>query len=199
MGRTKTNQIYNFYTLRADGKHICKVESCAAAINVRSKQFKFLVCLLMIFLEQGIKSREHYTEAYQTIQREKVKAKPATPCSLTQLKLTDCGASSEVMEACVKLVVEDGVPFKLFRSQNMKKLLSLACNATRDATVITEKKVRDRTKQNADALRLNIRKFLRNRLVSLKVDMATCRGREFIGEKNCLEACKNSQILKFSP
>lgn len=129
---------------------------------------------------------KHYKDkhgaAYKDFLSEKKKLEPsASSSSLIQRKITDFKTSSEVSQLCTNLVVEDGIPLHLFRSRNMNRLTDLACIATKDEAKITDEKIRDKIIQNAEDLRGEIQNLVKKRLISFKVDMASCRGREFIG------------------
>lgn len=100
---------------------------------------------------------------------------------MVQSSTTDIQEST-IMQLCVNLVVLSGVSLDIFSDSNMQNIVSLACKGANENLTITEAKVQEVIKINAAALREQLKVFLKNRFLSFSIDMATCRGREFIRE-----------------
>ena len=86
-------------------------------------------------------------------------------------------AKFDVMGACMKLVTIHGRPLSLIDDEAFRSIVAM----TPQKEIIYAHKVRDRIRAESDIIRQSIQEEIKGKLISLKVDAATCMGRSFLG------------------
>lgn len=101
-----------------------------------------------------------------------------------QQKIAPFFGKSLIMSHCVGLVVKNGRPFSIFKDEDMVSLIQLAKKMLGDTTEINPESVRAAVQVEAENKRKEIRTLLAGKVLSLSLDMATCRQRSFFGKDN---------------
>lgn len=98
--------------------------------------------------------------------------------------MTDFNTISPTMQIAVELAVNKGIPFSTFNDSNMRKLVTLAKKGGNDSSVkvINSENVRSAIQETAKEKRDKMAKLMKNKVISLSADLATCEARSFIGE-----------------
>lgn len=90
------------------------------------------------------------------------------------------------MSYCVGLVVENGRPFSIFEDKYQVALIQLAKDKVGETIEIYPEAVKNAVRVDAENTRKEILALLAGRVLSLSLDMATCRQRSFFGETNII-------------
>lgn len=91
----------------------------------------------------------------------------------------------ELTSACVEIATVNGRPFTVFDDSGFKKLIDPILKGMKttlgDNIVITPSTIRDQVQVAAAEERAQIRESVKGKLISLKLDIATCHDRSFLG------------------
>lgn len=118
--------------------------------------------------------------------------------STKQPKIASYLGKSLIMKLCVGIVVNDGRPFSIFESEDQLALIKLAKLQVGENIEIYPEAVKKALQVEAEDKRKEIRNLITGKLLSLSLDMATCRQRSFFGkEPHLLENPENLFILFF--
>ena len=94
----------------------------------------------------------------------------------------------DLMDACVRLITVHGRPMSLINDKAFRDIIDTVPQRSQTET-INSHTVRDRIMMEANAVRNKIADEINRKLISVKVDAATCMGRSFLGI--------NIQFVKF--
>ncbi|XP_063538085.1 uncharacterized protein LOC134747389 [Cydia strobilella] len=90
--------------------------------------------------------------------------------------------AATVMQYCTELITVHGRPLSIVEDEAFEKILRLIPGLTqRDVNSINVKNVKENIKQQSHDVRFEITKQLNNKLVALKVDVASVKLRRFLG------------------
>lgn len=89
-------------------------------------------------------------------------------------------ATDPNMEDCVELATIHGRPFTLFEDKPMQRILGRATTSSK-STVINSTNVKNAVHLKAEQERAIVKSMIKNKMICLKIDYATCRGRSFFG------------------
>lgn len=103
--------------------------------------------------------------------------------STKQLKIAPLFGKSLIMDHCVGLAVNSGRPFSIFKDKDFIALIKLSKLQAGDKTEIYPDAVKRAVQAEAVIKRKEIRNLLTGKVISLSLDMATCRHRSFFGER----------------
>lgn len=134
----------------------------------------------------SVKNRESLMKKTVSVKRKQEQNKQMSSKKSKQLKITDYSSCPAIMSLCVELAVVGGRPFKMFGDRAFGELVRFAKAGCGDysTNVISPRSVKDTISIVATTERVQIKNKLKNKIVSLSADLATCQGRSFIGKFN---------------
>lgn len=97
----------------------------------------------------------------------------------------------KLMEECVNLVTTCGRPLTLIDDKPFQNIMDMAMAGTSRSS-INSHNIREATQRKADSLRDAISSIMKDKLLSLKLDIASCHLRSFLGIN--LQYVENGQI-----
>ena len=103
---------------------------------------------------------------------------------LKQQKITKYSSdeNSTLMSLCVGLAVNGGRPFSMFDDWEMQRILEKAKASSNDSTTISAETVKKVTQSQAAQKRKKLAQMLKNQILNLSLDFATCQHRYFFGK-----------------
>jgi hypothetical protein len=103
--------------------------------------------------------------------------------SHSQRKISDFVSISPVMQLAINLSIRKGLSFSTFDSEDMRKLTTLAKKGADDDSrqVINADNVKKSMKELARLKRDELKKVLKQKIINLTADFATCERRSFLG------------------
>lgn len=89
---------------------------------------------------------------------------------------------SMVMKNCLDLVTVHSRPFSIIEDKAFRNIIKLVPNLTEtDQNSINVKKIKAYLEENAHKVRTSIYKEVKNKLIALKIDVASVKSRRFLG------------------
>ncbi|CAK1590295.1 unnamed protein product [Parnassius mnemosyne] len=179
MGRKKSNFVYKYFIYDEHQKHsTCTVNDCGAVIkgnhgtNLLKHMKKHPVQYKLILQENSAESGEHV--------------------EVNRKKKSKQDFEIKLLGECINLVTTCGRPLTLIDDKPFQNILDMA-KAGCSHSPINSHKIREATQNKADNLRDDIASKIKKQLISLKLDIASCHLRSFLGIN--LQFIENNQIV----
>lgn len=104
--------------------------------------------------------------------------------SSSKLKQTKIITEKPILSLCSKLSVHAGIPFNAYSNPHFKKLISFAKKGANDVSgiEINVGNIKKYTLEEGELHQKTLKQRIKNKFVSLSVDLATCQTRSFLGE-----------------
>ncbi|CAH2986986.1 unnamed protein product [Chilo suppressalis] len=163
MGRKRKNKIYSYFDYDKEiNKSKCLIEGCGLTMKGNHGSN-----LLRHFYTQH---RTKYDELKKRVELEKQN-------DLTTK--TESSTTLTVIDNCVNLVAVHGRPFTLLQDEAFQNLIQLIPNMNK--SYISPTNIKTKIEEKAYEIRRQIYKETENKLLCLKVDVASVKSRRFLG------------------
>ncbi|XP_075157603.1 uncharacterized protein LOC142230866 [Haematobia irritans] len=172
--------VYKFFDKKSQNEFTCQIDQCKQAIRIIDKS--------PFNLERHVKRRHpekipdltvsesHGASSSKSARIDDffgVKPKPTN----VLLHLNE----KTLMDACVEMVTKNGRPFSIMNDSGFRKIIDPILTALNSKIAITPESVQQKIESLADSIKEEISTDVKNRLISLKIDAATCMDRSILG------------------
>ena len=117
----------------------------------------------------------------------------ANPNNKKKNSKENCTTIDNLKKICMQLVTVHGRPLKMMEDAAFQQLLNMAATSTADVKQINIKSIKAMVTEQAYNIKQKIWNEIKNKLISLKLDSATCVERKFVGIN--IQYIKDAQIV----
>jgi bifunctional polynucleotide phosphatase/kinase len=201
MSSPKENPVFKFFEKRAEKDIVCLVPGCKKpgrtsyhAGNLRAhlkakhrEQFQLIEHLSNtkadsesseenrdVTFNNSLASASNSLEANGSSNSS---LQPPTKKRRLSIEITE----RQVVDACVEMVTVNGRPFKALSDSGFRKILDPILKGFGGTFTISPENIRDKVEGKAKEIRVKIKKDVKNRFVSVKMDCATRLDRALLG------------------
>lgn len=200
MSSLKENPVFRFFEKRGEKDIVCLVPDCKkpgrtsyhsgnlrAHLKAKHKEQFQLVERLSSYNDDSENSEEDRNVASNSSLAPKRKNLEANSSSISlepqkkKRRLSIEITEKQVVAAYVEMVTVNGRPFKALSDSGFRKILDPILKGLGGNITISPENIRDKVEGKAKEIRDQVKKDVKNRLVSIKMDCATRLDRALLG------------------